>query len=268
MNFKTRIRYGLETDSQKSPWLLGALLTAECFLLITIVYSFITQPVKVAMQSLMLCSVMAVLLVAPWAVEMLFRLKFPPRLKLLLMILILGGPILGKIYKFYYRFTFWDKFLHTLSGFLFAIIGAALPDVVDSNNTNHSPALKAVCAICFTLAVGVVWEFFEYAMDTFFSMDMQQDTIITSVNSYLLGTETGVAGSLNDIQTVIVNGEELAIGGYLDIGLIDTMTDMMVCTVGGLFYCLCAKLCESKVRLFAWIKGLTPYSLCENDYVQ
>lgn len=48
------------------------------------------------------------------------------------------------------------------------------------------------------------------------------------INSYLLGSEKGVAGSISDIQSVIVNGEELSINGYLDIGLIDTMHDMLV----------------------------------------
>ena len=127
------------------------------------------------------------------------------------MLLIMGGPIFGKIYKFYYIIPFWDKSLHVSSGFLFAVIGAVLPDVLDSGNKSHSQALKLVSALSFTLAIAAVWEFYEYAMDTFFGMDMQQDTIVSGINSYLLGSEKGVAGSVSDIQSVIVNGEELSI---------------------------------------------------------
>lgn len=114
-------------------------------------------------------------------------------------------------------------------------------------------------ALSFTLAIAAVWEFYEYAMDTFFGMDMQQDTIVSGINSYLLGSEKGVAGSISDIQSVIVNGEELSINGYLDIGLIDTMQDMLVCTLGGICYCVCFILCEHGVKLLGKFNSLLPY---------
>ncbi len=53
----------------------------------------------------------------------------------------------------------------------------------DSGNKSHSHALKLVSALSFTLAIAAVWEFYEYAMDTFFGMDMQQDTIVSGINS-------------------------------------------------------------------------------------
>lgn len=74
-----------------------------------------------------------------------------------------------------------------------------------------------------------------------------------------MGSEKGVAGSISDIQSVIVNGEELSINGYLDIGLIDTMQDMLVCTLGGICYCVCFTLCEHGVKLLGKFNSLLPY---------
>ena len=95
-------------------------------------------------------------------------------------------------------------------------------------------------ALSFTLAIAAVWEFYEYAMDTFFRNGYAAGyNCVRHKIPYLLGSEKGVAGSISDIQSVIVNGEELSINGYLDIGLIDTMQDMLVCTLGGICYCVC-----------------------------
>ena len=124
-------------------------------------------------ENMLICIMTSVLLFSPWLAEHVLKVSFPPILKLLFMLLILGGPIFGKIYKFYYIIPFWDKSLHVSSGFLFAVIGAVLPDVLDSGNKSHSHALKLVSALSFTLAIAAVWEFYEYAMDTFFGMDMQ-----------------------------------------------------------------------------------------------
>jgi len=140
-------------------------------------------------ENMLICIMTSVLLFSPWLAEHVLKVSFPPILKLLFMLLIMGGPIFGKIYKFYYIIPFWDKSLHVSSGFLFAVIGAVLPDVLDSGNKSHSQALKLVSALSFTLAIAAVWEFYEYAMDTFFGMDMQQDTIVSGINSYLLGSE-------------------------------------------------------------------------------
>lgn len=210
-------------------------------------------------ENMLICIMTSFLLFSPWLAERLLKVSFPPVLKLLFMLLIMGGPVFGKIYKFYYIVPLWDKSLHVSSGFLFAVIGAVLPDVLDSGNKNHSHALKVVSALSFTLAIAAVWEFYEYAMDKFFGMDMQQDTIVTGINSYLLGTEKGVTGSLSDIHSVVVDGVELNINGYLDIGLIDTMQDMLVCTLGGICYCVCFTLCEHGVRLLNGFRRLLPY---------
>ena len=94
--------------------------------------------------------------------------------------------------------------------------------------------MTAVFALCFSMAVAVGWEFFEYGMDTLFGMDMQDDTVITTITSYLLDGEPGKAGTIRAITAVTVNGKPLPVKGYIDIGLNDTMWDMILETLGAL----------------------------------
>ena len=83
------------------------------------------------------------------------------------------------------------------------------------------------------MTIGVIWEFFEFSMDMFFGLDMQKDTVVNSIHSVLLNpTGSNRPVSITGITETVVNGIELGIDGYLDIGLIDTMKDMFVNLIG------------------------------------
>lgn len=144
-------------------------------------------------------------------------------------------PLLGSMYKLYYLTSWWDDLLHFFGGVVFSMLGIFVAKYLNRNNKN-SLIMCAVFGFCFSLTIAVLWEFFEYGMDVFFGRDMQVDTIITYINSYLLGNEAGVQGSIDNIQSVVVNGQVLE--GYIDIGLIDTMKDMIVECLGALIYCV------------------------------
>ena len=102
---------------------------------------------------------------------------------------------------------------------------------------NLSPFFVAVVAFCFSMTIGVLWEFYEFFMDTNFAMDTQKDTIIYNINSVLLNPENiNVPFHIKNITSTIVNGNELNIGGYLDIGLIDTMKDLIVNFIGAVTF--------------------------------
>ena len=86
----------------------------------------------------------------------------------------------------------------------------------------------------------MVWEFYEYAMDTFLNFDMQCDTVVHSIKSYLVGSSPIVVDTIDNITEVTVNGVDLGVGGYLDLGHIDTMNDMLSNTAGGVLFCVLA----------------------------
>lgn len=145
------------------------------------------------------------------------------------------GPMLGKAFKLYYLTSWWDKLLHTCGGVAFAAVGACLASGVNGGQQT-SLVMRAVFGLCFSIAVAAVWEFFEYGVDYFFAADMQNDTVVSAIHSHYLSAAAGGMRSISGIEEVTLNGVPLGIGGYLDIGLIDTMRDMLVETAGAVLY--------------------------------
>lgn len=146
------------------------------------------------------------------------------------------GPMLGKAYRLYYLTSWWDKLLHTMGGVVFAAIGMGI-----ARKLGADKGLSILFGFFFSVAVSGLWELFEFGMDTFFGMDMQNDRIVHSIHSYVLGDAPGTMGLLENIREVTVNGMPLELGGYLDIGLIDSMGDMLVETVGAAVFALYAR---------------------------
>jgi len=152
------------------------------------------------------------------------------------------GPMLGHCWKLYYTVPVWDKLLHISGGVMFAILGAYFFDLLAKNK--ELPVVRTLFALCFSMAIAVLWEFCEFGADTFLGMDMQDDTVIHSLTSYLLGGSLGVTGSIENIQSVTVNG--IPLPGYIDIGLIDSMLDMLLETLGAIVTCLALWLDKGK----------------------
>ena len=151
------------------------------------------------------------------------------------------GPMLGNCCDLYHTFPIWDKLLHIYGGVIFALVGLLLFGLlVRDDPKNHFAAV--IFAICFSMAISMVWEIIEFSGDMFFHTDMQDDFIITELNSYMLGDSLGEVGHIESIENVFVNGQELSMG-YIDIGLIDTMLDMILESVGAI---LAAIFCYKK----------------------
>lgn len=203
---------------------LISLILCEIFTLVTIVMVL----AKGQYPRLPMAIATVFLLLIPLICEKIFHFQLSLPFYLLSLFYAIG-PMLGQCHNLYYTLNWWDKMLHTLGGVMFALVGLFL--FRRFAEKEHSQVLMAaVFALCFSMAISVLWEFFEFGADTFFGMDMQQDTIISGFHSYLLGSQTGVTGSISGITEVLVNGQ--ALPGYIDIGLHDTMLDMLLETLG------------------------------------
>ena len=103
-----------------------------------------------------------------------------------------------------------------------------------------APIYLALVAFCFSMTVGVIWEFYEFGVDALFSADMQKDTFVTEFNSVMLdpsksNTPIPVNG-IGEVTMRLESGETMILPSYLDIGLIDTMKDLFVNFVGALVF--------------------------------
>lgn len=191
-------------------------------------------------ENVFLCVLTLVLLLIPSLIQINLKIELPTALEITILVFIFAAEILGEIQSYYIKFPFWDTVLHTINGFLMAAIGFALVDILNRSKKfpiQLSPVFLAIVAFCFSMTIGVIWEFFEYGMDQFFGLDMQKDTVIQGFSSVLLDpTKSNIPVPVQDITEVLVNGRDLGLGGYLDIGLIDTMNDLFVNFVGAVLF--------------------------------
>ena len=172
-------------------------------------------------------------------------------------------PMLGHTYGLYYYVSWWDKMLHVAGGVVFALFGAYLPKAF--LKTNDVPVwLCIVSGFMFSLGISVLWEYVEFFLDTFMGTDMQKDSLLTTVKSYLLQEELfhvkGELLTVDQVKTIfVINGEEYAINGYLDTGRMDTMLDMLVEGLGALVYSVVYLLDKGKHTAFTYLpKKETP----------
>lgn len=227
-------------QENKGKFLLYLLLRAM------VVVVMIAQIINKNWDNVFLCLFTLVLFMIPSFVDKELHIKMPTTLEVIILLFIFSAEILGEIQEYYLIFDHWDAMLHTINGFLMAAIGFSLIDILNENENfslSLSPVFVAVFAFCFSMTVGVLWEFFEFAADWFFHTDMQKDTIIHSISSVIFNPDGKNVAVTIPIERVVVNGQTWNYGGYIDIGLIDTMSDLFVNFIGavvfsifGLFY--------------------------------
>lgn len=192
-------------------------------------------------EHVFMCVLTLILFAVPIWIEKKLAIDIPPRMEGIIYCFIFAAEILGEINSFYIRIPYWDTILHTITGFLVAAIGFSLVELFNRSKQFQfelSPLFLAIVAFCFSMTVGVLWEFFEFSMDYFWGMDMQKDTIVQTIHSVLLnpdGTNTVVNVP---VESIMINGEDWMQfpGGYVDIGIIDTMKDLFVNFIGALVF--------------------------------
>lgn len=195
-------------------------------------------------EHMMLCVLTLVLLLVPSLIEHTLDIELPDLLESIILLFIFAAEILGEIDAFYIRIPFWDTILHTTWGFLCAGIGFALFDILnrsDSSKIKLTPLYMAVSAVAFSMCIGACWKIFEYLADSFIGVDMQKDTLVQTINTVWLDpTNSNVTIPVRDIvstQITLASGEVIQIpGGYLDIGIHDSMADLIVNLIGALVF--------------------------------
>lgn len=194
-------------------------------------------------QNVMLCVLSLILFSIPFFIEKRLNIKFPSILEIIVFLFIFAAEILGEINSFYVNIPHWDTILHTLNGFLCASVGFSLIYLLNENSKliKLSPIFVALVSFCFSMTVGVLWEFFEYSMDNVFNLDMQKDNYVYRIDTVTL--DDSKSNSVVNVENVYYsilydkNNQSLVkLDGYLDIGLHDTMKDLIVNFVGALVY--------------------------------
>ena len=186
------------------------------------------------------CLLSLFLLYLPSIIERKLEMRLPTALEITVVVFIFASEILGEIACFYVTVPFWDKAMHTVSGFIYAAVGYSMADILNRDHRisfRLSPVFLAVVAFCFSMTIGALGEIFEFSVDVLLNKDMQKDTVLHEITSVALDpTRSNIPITVSGIRDTVVNGQSLGLGGYLDIGLHDTMQDLIVNMIGALVF--------------------------------
>lgn len=241
-------------------------LTVYVVLRVLVIITIIIQAFRGDWQNVFLGFLTLVLFMIPSIIDRKLNIKLPTVLETIILLFIFSAEILGEIQNFYGIFKHWDTILHTINGFLCAAIGFSLIDILNRSEKFHTkmtPIFVALVAFCFSMTIGVLWEFFEYGMDKSFNTDMQKDEIISKISTVELNDEKkNIPVQIQDIEYTKIlakvdneQKEITIVNGYLDIGLNDTMEDLIVNFIGALIFSIIGLL---------YIKGRDEYKFAEN----
>lgn len=226
----------LKETIHKQPAVFAVYVALRLIVLAELVMSII----RGEYESAFICLLVLVLFILPFFIQQNFGIQLPSVLEIIILLFIFAAEILGELECYFITYPNWDSMLHTTTGFLCAATGFALIDILNRNSRikfQLSPVYVALAAFCFSMTVGVLWEFFEFGMDRVFHLDMQKDTVVQSITSVMLDpTNSNTPITIDGIHSVAVNGTDLGFDGYLDIGLYDTMEDLFVNFIGAVTF--------------------------------
>lgn len=217
-----------------------AVFTVYVVLRLIVVAELVLSILRGEYESAFICLLVLILFILPFFIQQNFGIQLPTTLEIIILLFIFAAEILGELEGYFITYPNWDTMLHTTTGFLCAATGFALIDILNRNSRikfHLSPIYVALAAFCFSMTVGVLWEFFEFGMDRLFHLDMQKDTVVQSITSVMLDpTNSNTPITIDGIHSVAVNGNDLGFDGYLDIGLYDTMEDLFVNFIGAVTF--------------------------------
>ena len=261
ISFKGAMRYIRDRFSDRTFLILSLIYIAFC-LFSTVWWIINFKASYLAMSALFLLFVPAVP-IAEYLIGMRCGAAFTT-----MVYIIAAGSVLGSPFAFYSMLPHFDTFLHGLSGVLFAALGFTLAERFFGRASTARRFAGSLCfALCFSLAIAVVWEIHEYMCTIVLGMETMDDTIVDGFKSFLLGGGRANPVILDGIYETVIyygEGESFVIeGGYLDIGIIDTISDMIICTVGSVVFAILAVIGYSKIP--ALNASMIPVAVCPED---
>jgi hypothetical protein len=143
--------------------------------------------------SAMLALAIALLVLAPTLLGRRLPVFIPAEFQILALAFMFSALFLGEVQDFYGRFWWWDIALHASSGLMLGVLGFLLVYILNENERVHlsmRPRFVALFAFLFAVAVGAIWEIFEFSMDRFFGAGMQKP---------MLGDESGLTDTMWDL---------------------------------------------------------------------
>lgn len=187
----------------------------------TIVGLFSNNPdiVGASLSNMFLIVLTSVALVVPWFIEVKYKVDIPDATEFIILLMLFFAVVLGFLHGYYEDVKGFDKVTHTLSGVTLSLVAFQVVyffNRYEKINLTMGPKFTAIFAYSFSLALLVIWEFYEFFVDTI---------------KYMINPNT-----TSNMQKYMWSGTPSSFPQ--DYGLYDTMMDLVVGGVGALIVCL------------------------------
>lgn len=163
---------------------------------------------------LLQCILGLVVMAIPSIIERKWLIDIPSYMYILYFIFLYCAIYLGEVRSFYYTIPHWDKILHFFSGAMLGALGFTLVDILNNSKrvqVQLSPIFVALFAFCFALALGAVWEIYEYTFDGLLSLNMQKYAL---ENGTLLVGRAALTDTMSDIITDAISSLTISVIGF------------------------------------------------------
>ncbi len=112
--------------------------------------------------------------------------------------------ILGEIFGFFAKVTWWDSLLHTFSGVMLTFLSFSLISLmndVSNKNFRLNTGFMLLFAFCLTLTIGAIWEIVEYTIDSIFGTNMQRAyiSLVDGSRGEALVGEAALSDTMKDL---------------------------------------------------------------------
>ncbi|NPE26861.1 hypothetical protein HNV12_02570 [Methanococcoides sp. SA1] len=131
---------------------------------------------------LFVTSLVFLLTFLPSLFEKRYRIDIPVEFEILVVVFVYASLFLGEVGNFYLRFWWWDILLHGISAVGFGFVGFMILFILyKRGKVQARPMWIAIFSFCFAVAIGAVWEIFEFGMDSVFGMNMQKSGLVDTM---------------------------------------------------------------------------------------
>lgn len=202
------------------------MLKKICFILkVVVLFNILISLISFKWTATFICLFNLILLfIADYVMK---KINYSNFLQLLIYVFLVSSLVGGEVYNLYSIIWFYDIILHILSSFIISFL------FFNIFKGNVNKFLSMLCIFSFAMMVAGLWEITEFSIDRLLDKDMQKDTVISEINSMLLSSDGNTVINVK-VSDMSIGGT--IIDGYLDVGLYDTIEDMICALFGSVFY--------------------------------
>lgn len=163
------------------------------------------------------CLLGMIALALPTVISHKWKLEIPSSIYILYVLFLYCSVFLGEVRSFYYQVPHWDTYLHVFSGAMIGALGFSVVKLLNEEDRIHiklSPLFVAVFAFCFSVALGAIWEIYEYTVDGIMGLNMQK--FITAEGEVLAG-RAALADTMKDIIVDTLGALVISVIGYISL---------------------------------------------------